>query len=140
MSVRCAVAVGAAQGKKNRAQFTNWLCYEETGVCKKKPPALPKVLCSPCGPAAYHLLDLYAPMLRCMAPAAALSCQAPPSACRFVQGRSPGPSFQPMKAGDQNMERMLGEMQVRALVLALGSPAARAALHACAWGGLTMCV
>lgn len=31
------------QGKKNRAQFYNWLCYELTGVCKSKPPSLPKV-------------------------------------------------------------------------------------------------
>ncbi|PSC76262.1 DUF3456 domain [Micractinium conductrix] len=29
-------------GKKNRAQFNNWLCYELTGVCKSKPPPLPK--------------------------------------------------------------------------------------------------
>jgi hypothetical protein len=32
------------QGKKTRAQFNNWLCYELTGVCKHKPPPLPKVL------------------------------------------------------------------------------------------------
>lgn len=30
------------QGKQNRAQFTNWLCYEASGVCKSKPPPLPK--------------------------------------------------------------------------------------------------
>ena len=30
------------QGKQNRAQFTNWLCYELSGVCKSKPPPLPK--------------------------------------------------------------------------------------------------
>ena len=30
------------QGKQNRAQFTNWLCYELSGVCKSKAPPLPK--------------------------------------------------------------------------------------------------
>lgn len=31
------------QGKKSRAQFSNWLCYELTSSCKTKPPPLPKV-------------------------------------------------------------------------------------------------
>ena len=30
------------QGKQNRAQFTNWLCHELSGVCKSKAPPLPK--------------------------------------------------------------------------------------------------
>ena len=30
------------QGKQNRAQFSNWLCYEASGLCKSKPPPLPK--------------------------------------------------------------------------------------------------
>ena len=30
------------QGTQNRAQFTNWLCYELSAVCKSKPPPLPK--------------------------------------------------------------------------------------------------
>lgn len=30
------------QGKQNRAQFANWLCYELSGACKSKAPALPK--------------------------------------------------------------------------------------------------
>lgn len=30
------------QGKLGRAQFSNWLCYELTGACTKKPPPLPK--------------------------------------------------------------------------------------------------
>ncbi|PSC76362.1 DUF3456 domain [Micractinium conductrix] len=29
-------------GKKSRAQFNNWLCYELTGGCRSKPPPLPK--------------------------------------------------------------------------------------------------
>lgn len=37
------VPVPIPQGKKTRAQFNNWLCYEETQVCKYKPPPLPKV-------------------------------------------------------------------------------------------------
>ena len=30
------------QGKQNRAQFSNWLCYELSALCKSKPPPLPK--------------------------------------------------------------------------------------------------
>lgn len=30
------------QGSQNRAQFSNWLCYELSGVCKTKPPPLAK--------------------------------------------------------------------------------------------------
>ena len=30
------------QGKQNRAQFSNWLCYEASGLCKSKPPPLAK--------------------------------------------------------------------------------------------------
>ena len=40
---RCALGLFNTQGKKTRAQFSNWLCYELTGVCKRKPPPLPKV-------------------------------------------------------------------------------------------------
>ncbi|GAB4821675.1 hypothetical protein N2152v2_008721 [Parachlorella kessleri] len=29
-------------GKKSRAKFSNWLCYELTSSCKSKPPPLPK--------------------------------------------------------------------------------------------------
>ena len=32
----------AMQGSQSRAQFSNWLCYELTPSCKKKPPPLPK--------------------------------------------------------------------------------------------------
>ena len=32
----------AVQGSQSRAQFSNWLCYELTPSCKKKPPPLPK--------------------------------------------------------------------------------------------------
>lgn len=28
-----------------------------------------------------------------------------------LQGRAPGPAFQPQQAGEQNLERMMGEMQ-----------------------------
>ena len=28
-------------GRKGRAQFNNWLCYELSGVCKSKPPRVP---------------------------------------------------------------------------------------------------
>ncbi|KAL4458891.1 hypothetical protein ABPG75_013756 [Micractinium tetrahymenae] len=29
-------------GRKTRAQFNNWLCYELSGVCRTKPPPLPR--------------------------------------------------------------------------------------------------
>lgn len=37
-----ALKYGVMQGKQNRAQFSNWLCYELSGVCKTKPPPLAK--------------------------------------------------------------------------------------------------
>ncbi|KAL4423179.1 hypothetical protein ABPG77_000312 [Micractinium sp. CCAP 211/92] len=55
-------------GRKTRAQFSNWLCYELSGVCRSKPPPLPR-------------------------------------------DREPGPPFSPQKEGDQNLERMMGQMQ-----------------------------
>jgi hypothetical protein len=30
------------KGKSTRAQFQNWLCYEATSACRKKPPPVPK--------------------------------------------------------------------------------------------------
>ena len=32
----------AMQGSQSRAQFSNWLCYELTPSCKKKPPPCPR--------------------------------------------------------------------------------------------------
>ncbi|KAL4458892.1 hypothetical protein ABPG75_013757 [Micractinium tetrahymenae] len=55
-------------GRKTRAQFNNWLCYELSGVCRAKPPPLPK-------------------------------------------DREPGPPFSPQREDDQNLERMMGQMQ-----------------------------
>jgi hypothetical protein len=34
-------ARGAAQARQTRAQFSNWLCHEASGVCKAKAPPLP---------------------------------------------------------------------------------------------------
>ncbi|PRW59626.1 CURVATURE THYLAKOID chloroplastic-like isoform B [Chlorella sorokiniana] len=36
------VAEALFVGKKSRAQFSNWLCYELSSACKHKPPPLPK--------------------------------------------------------------------------------------------------
>ena len=115
------------QGKKNRAQFNNWLCYELTGVCKSKPPPLPKV------GARREESHTWGQRLGTLHPAVAPKCipatqrrQLPPPSlamhavtpmlcalCPALQGRTPGPAFQPKGEGDADLDRVMGQMQVR---------------------------
>ena len=126
------------QGKKSRAQFTNWLCYELSGACRHKPPPLPKVglqgrcqlapgathqgsranygpvqLFGACRTHAYSAMLLTLPGRTYMyaawhRPIIAIHLHPLP------QDRAPGPAFQPQREGEQNLERMVGEMQVNA--------------------------
>ena len=78
------------QGKQNRAQFTNWLCHEVSGVCKSKPPPLPKDRKH--GPA-FEVMDpkeaemekMLAGMKACLSSSSERAC-ALPSSCDPVPG------------------------------------------------------
>ena len=127
---RCALGLCNTQGKKSRAQFSNWLCYELSGACKHKPPPLPKArqiaatrglalipgslplhhacrlsLLGPCA-ACLHAKRF---VFLCLALLTLLSRSAPAT---HLQDRAPGPAFQPQREGEQNLERMVGDMQV----------------------------
>ena len=61
-------------------------------------------------------MGAYARRTACLArfPAREGVCDVAPRGCLCLQDRMPGPAFQPMKEGEQNLERMMGQMEVGA--------------------------
>ena len=117
LPARCCVVCQLLQGKKSRAQFNNWLCYELTGGCRSKPPPLPKVGDLQ-GILVRHVrAAARSPVCSCHERCAcwqASCCSCVRAGCACLQDRTPGPPFEPKQEGDQNLDAMLGGLAVGA--------------------------